>query len=460
MTKNKLIQHGCARAFKLALCTLAVCLFIAGEAKSNEDTSASFAELQARRDALFQASLADPTNLDIAFEYAMLSAQVGDNEAAISTLERMLIFAPGLPRVQLELAALYYRIGAFETAKHYLDEVRKQELPATVRARVDEFAVAVDREARPYRFSGTIQGGIQTHSNANLAPNQEAIILNGLPFTLGEGAKAQSDSNLFALAQLNYVHDLPAQGALFEVDTTLYATSYFELSRLSMNLIEVAAGPSFNLGRYGWDKARLGVYGILGASTLDGSLFSRTYGVGTRLRTQLSDRTLLDTLLEARSIDYSNSASYPTVSLQSGESYRAQAQLTTLISADLMALFTFEARFVDGEADFKSFSAYALSARLNYAFQGATGGILADNAPWTVSFAIGGLTRNFDGPDPDINAADTENDNAYWIEATLGVPLERDFTAYVTAQYIGQNSNYPTRDYDGATLTIGVSKRF
>ena len=33
--------------------------------------------------------LQDPSNLDVAFEYASLSSQVGDYEAAISTLERM-----------------------------------------------------------------------------------------------------------------------------------------------------------------------------------------------------------------------------------------------------------------------------------------------------------------------------------------------------------------------------------
>lgn len=38
--------------------------------------------------------LQDPSNLDVAFEYASLSSQVGDYEAAVSTLERMLIFAP------------------------------------------------------------------------------------------------------------------------------------------------------------------------------------------------------------------------------------------------------------------------------------------------------------------------------------------------------------------------------
>ena len=49
---------------------------------------------EGRRQALLRLMLQDPSNLDTAFEYAALSSQVGDYEAAVSTLERMLIFAP------------------------------------------------------------------------------------------------------------------------------------------------------------------------------------------------------------------------------------------------------------------------------------------------------------------------------------------------------------------------------
>ena len=60
----------------------------------------SLAEVQKRRGLLFHRMLVRPDDLDTAFEYAALSVRAGDLEAAISTLERMLIFAPGLPRLQ------------------------------------------------------------------------------------------------------------------------------------------------------------------------------------------------------------------------------------------------------------------------------------------------------------------------------------------------------------------------
>jgi cytochrome c-type biogenesis protein CcmH/NrfG len=56
-------------------------------------------EIEARREALLRQMLARPSDLDLAFEYATLSSQVGDYEGAISTLERMLIYAPNTPRL-------------------------------------------------------------------------------------------------------------------------------------------------------------------------------------------------------------------------------------------------------------------------------------------------------------------------------------------------------------------------
>jgi hypothetical protein len=59
-----------------------------------DSTPASRDQIEDRRQALLRLMLQDPSNLDVAFEYAALSSQVGDYEAAVSTLERMLIFAP------------------------------------------------------------------------------------------------------------------------------------------------------------------------------------------------------------------------------------------------------------------------------------------------------------------------------------------------------------------------------
>ncbi|MEL6783354.1 MAG: tetratricopeptide repeat protein, partial [Pseudomonadota bacterium] len=103
------------------------------------------ASINARRNVLFQRMVEQPEDLDIAFEYAALSVRVGDLEAAIGTLERMLIFAPGLPRLQLELGLLYYRAGAFETARTYLEAgIAAPNVPPNVLARVEQILAGID----------------------------------------------------------------------------------------------------------------------------------------------------------------------------------------------------------------------------------------------------------------------------------------------------------------------------
>ena len=103
----------------------------------------------------------------MAFEYASLSSQVGDYEAAISTLERMLIFAPNTPRLQLELGILYYKLGSYEVARTYFAQVVAnpsvpQEIAAKVRLYLQQLAI----EAEPPAFAGSIFSGIRWESNA------------------------------------------------------------------------------------------------------------------------------------------------------------------------------------------------------------------------------------------------------------------------------------------------------
>jgi tetratricopeptide (TPR) repeat protein len=99
--------------FALALLAAPPARAAAQEVSGQEVLGADKAGLEAQKEALFQQMLRDPANLDVTFAYADVSARLGDYEAAVSALERMLLFNPNLPRVQLELGALYYRMGSY-----------------------------------------------------------------------------------------------------------------------------------------------------------------------------------------------------------------------------------------------------------------------------------------------------------------------------------------------------------
>src|SRR5262249_643110 len=140
--------------------------------------------------------LRDPANLDTAFTYADVAAKLGDNEAAISALERMLLFNPNLPRVQLEIGVLYFRLGSYEIARTYLERALAANPPPEVRQRVDTYLAQMERVSAPQRLSGFVAFGVQHQSDANLAgssviagiPVQPQFIKRGDWLVFGTGA--------------------------------------------------------------------------------------------------------------------------------------------------------------------------------------------------------------------------------------------------------------------------------
>jgi hypothetical protein len=416
--------------------------------------------VEARRAALFAETLQDPTNLDVAFEYAMLSAQVGDYEAAIAALERMLVFAPDLPRVQLELGVLYYRIGATDTARAYFEAARRPDVPPEVRARVDAYMAAIERQDRRFLIDGQFTIGGQYQSNANAAPGGNTIIVNGIPLVLDENARAKADFNVFSLVALHFSYDLRNQGDLIEADFVTYNNAYFTEDQLNLDLAELSVGPSFSLGRIGIDRGRLGVYGILGGVALDREGYSTTYGAGVRLTAQLGDRLATDNRAEIRAVNYLDSEAYPTVRDQTGQEYRGYSELTYLIDPQTRVAIAAQGRVVDARVGYNSFGEVGPIARASHLFDGPKGGILADDRPWQVSLSGGALGRWYFDPDPLINVTEAERDRVFWAELGLAVPFRHDINAFLTGQIIDQWSNYDTRDYTNAILTFGLTKRF
>ena len=94
-----------------AACVFGVCLVAASPVQAQTggignviNAPAALENLRARQKALFDELIDKPDDLDLMFEYAKVSIQLEDYEAAISTLERMLIYRQDLSRVRLELA--------------------------------------------------------------------------------------------------------------------------------------------------------------------------------------------------------------------------------------------------------------------------------------------------------------------------------------------------------------------
>jgi tetratricopeptide (TPR) repeat protein len=176
-------------------------------------------DIESRREALLREMIARPNDLDLAFEYAQLSAQVGDYEGAVSTLERMLIYAPNTPRLQLELGILYYKLGAYEVARAYFAQaLANPNVPPQVAAQVRLYLQQLALAADPPAFSATIFSAIRWESNANFGPGTNSVTLNGIDFTLDQQSVGRSGWSALNVGTMHYAWDLKKQGDRIEFD--------------------------------------------------------------------------------------------------------------------------------------------------------------------------------------------------------------------------------------------------
>jgi tetratricopeptide (TPR) repeat protein len=97
-------------------------------------------------DLLFKRLLLKPDDLDVGFRYAELETELGDYEAAIGALERILYYNPNLPRVKLQLGVLYFHLGSYEMARNCFDAVLKNPyLSPDIRTEVQTYLAVVDK---------------------------------------------------------------------------------------------------------------------------------------------------------------------------------------------------------------------------------------------------------------------------------------------------------------------------
>jgi tetratricopeptide (TPR) repeat protein len=416
------------------------------------------AKVQARRDTLFQRMIEKPDDLDAAFEYAALSVQIGDLEAAISTLERMLVFAPGLPRLQLELGVLYYRLSAFETARSYFEAaVSAPDVPHEVRDKVGQYLGAIDKAGEATRFSGQLRTGIRYQTNANRVTTDGTIVLNGLPFIVAPGARGAPDWNVYGAGFFHLSHDLPSQGDTLEADLVAYGSKQFKLDHLDTAIAELTVGPAFDLGRFGIENGAAGLYGIGSLAAIDQNYYSGAIGLGGRLVLFPAPGLSSVTSVEYRYRGYNNSTAAPAAELRNGDEIRAYTRLSYVINPTVAVAATAYVQQTQAERPFLAYTEAGLAGSVSIAFNAPFN---LGTGPWIISPNAGLIHREFDGPDPVVNTLVAERDTETFVGASLLVPLKDDWGILAETEYRNFDSNYPLFEFDDFSVSLSFVKSF
>lgn len=449
-------------AYKSSLAVAALCLAMPANAQPSQNVAprtgrASLAAIEAQRKDLFERMMAAPDDLDTAFQYGSLSSQAGDLEGAISTLERMLIYAPGLPRLQLELGVLYYRLGAYETARQYFDGAKASgDVPPEVSTKVEQYLAAIDQKGAPSQLSGMIRTGLRYQSNANAGPSNSTVTLNGLSYTLDDLSVAGEDFNAFVNGGLRYRHDTDIQGLSLEARISGYAAGYRDRDTLNTAAAEAYVGPVFDLGRFGLDDRSVSVMLLTSGVLIEGNRYLASAGISTNFDWQVTPVDSLSTSLQYRYEDYSNTKSRQTAELQTGNRFDAQASWTHNMSEDFSLTGRLFATRRDAETGYLSSTEVggAISGTYRYA------ALIGDGPAWIIGLEAAIAGRGYDEPDTMINAGESQRDTDVSLNLRQITPFNERVALVTEAGYRKVWSNYDIKAFDNISLSIGIQAAF
>lgn len=460
--------------FLLAL-TLILSLGI-GTASGQEASPDERTRLQAQKEELFQRMLRNPADLDATFAYADVSARLGDNEAAVSALERMLLFNPDLPRVQLELGALYFRMGSFEIARTYFEKALAANPPAEVRARIDRYLAQISTQSAPQQFTGFLFFGAQYQSDANIGPGSPLIHSPIGDVLLNSQFVKQADGNLFLTGSALYSYDLGTQSRdTIEVTGTGFLNHYFHIGRLDLALGEITAGPRFNFTEpvAGVTSASLKPYLILNEVGLGGNQYFNTYGVGIEAPAVAMLDFRIKPVFEFRQKNFSNASDRPLSRGLQGSDKLASLLVDKPITENSNLTLEFDYLRQDTRLNYYANDSYAFSGAYRIRYDDPIGFF---KQPWETTAFLSRSYGEYDGADPccvtgtalavtpagpaTVNTFSQRHDKRWRFGVTQSFQVLDNLAIIVQAQRDIVSSNLSLYHYTSNTVLAGPQIRF
>jgi len=464
-------------ALRIFVCLIALAFFVTlAEAAAQSPASAEATSLEARKDALFQQMLRDPGNLDAAFAYAEVSAQLGDYEAAVSALERMLLFNPDLPRVQLELGALYFRMGSFDVARTYFEKAAAGNPPTEVRERVDQYLAEIEKSQSRHHFSGYAFFGAQYQTNANVAGS--SVIPSPIgPVLLGNQFTKQASGSIVGSGSALYSYDLETQNRdTLDVTGAAYFNRYVNslVNRLDLALVEVTAGPRFNFPNGGLvsDKpASFRPYAIFDEAGLGWDQYFVAGGFGLEYDQIVWNDLALKGIFEFRQKGFTNAPTRPLSTGLNGSDKLVSLQASKPITENSTVNLQFDYLDQSTQLAFYTSVNYAVSGSYRIRYDDPLG---ITKYPWESSAFVGRLWSNYAAPDPCCVTGSTFDPATGTTVSTFSPQLTQRWRFGVTQTWqvlpnvsvVLQverdiiSSNLPLYAYNNTSVLIGPQIRF
>ncbi len=412
---------------------------------------------QSDRQSAFDMLLRNPADSAATLEYVRASLLAGDREAAISGLERALLFGEN-PAIRLELAQLYIDIGAPGLATGHIERaVASGQLDSAQRARAERMRSAADRLASPHRFAGSLLGALRYQTNANAGTNATLVQIGGQPAATPAGTKREADGDAFVVGRLEHIYDFRAgNGTAIESTLDVYASRQFKLTEFSLSAADFTSGIRFTPTP---DIPELSVrpYLLAGASGLSTDLYGSWIGPGVDAVYRVGDGVVAYGVYELRISQFRDVEAASDGSLQSGDQNVFRIGARKSFADGSLGVAELLGRVVSAERSFYAFD--EIGARLRYGRALRFGEGITGRA-WYASGGAEVRQRWFDAADPNVDPNITRREFEFRLTASLAVPISDSMEVVTQIDWMRINSNLANFDYDDLAPWIGVRWRF
>lgn len=410
--------------------------------------------LRRQQKALFQQMIRDPSDLDAMTRHATVSVQLQDYEAAIATLERMLIFEQNLPRVRLELGTAYFNLGSYAASTMYFDQViADPTAPADFKATAKNFKAEIARRTTASSFDGTARVGITYSTNANLGPASNELVLFGQRgYFLAPAIQPRADAGVQWLVSGTHTFDLqrPNDDA-WVTDLGLFGVRYFDAEVGNALVARLRTGPRLALtDENSGPKIRPYVEGLY-VNSADRTTYFAGF-VGTELAAPIAGKWSAFGDFNIGYFDFErrrNRQDEFSVRVLGGVAYQPERDIVLRAAAI--------AEYSDAATDFNS--SFEIGTRLSGEYR-YDSGLAAVDRKWTVSGYLDARYRFFEAPDALIDPTTTRDEFDLRAGVSHLFAIRDGFGIRLDVEGFLREANIRNFDTNALTFTLSAEYSF
>jgi hypothetical protein len=406
------------------------------------------------RDVTFEEVLRDPDNLDLNYAFALTQIRQGDLLGALSTLERILLKNPNIPRVRLLYAIVLYRLNAVAEAEREIDNVLKLQMDDGLRRELEYYRGQISREKQRTKFTAIVRFGWNYDSNRNAAPITRGIVSSGAFVPLpGEVATHSLES----LARLEVEHDLGFQRRhrLVGSVTGLYDLS-LKSDQFTLGAVDVRGGVALDLA-----PQELIIQPHFRWAHLEDDTVLQAHGGSIRFNWPTRRNLHFFVYGSGEYQVFNGTDRAPSSRFRTGPEYRGGAGVRWTVVPEHRLTLTATGIRKEAREDFFDYTG-ALVA-LEHGWLLGRGMFLLSNVSWEGDW--------YDGADPNINSTKRE-DNILRVRTIFGIPFAtltgwdtaprplRDVGISVGFEYTRAFSNIDNYRYQNYRVMGALTKRF